>query len=128
EAVILRGNLHSLSPVIEHRLVGAAMAKFQLERLRPVGQAEKLMAQADAENRFLAAQFANGFDAIANSRGISWSVRQENAIRTVGEYLRRAGRSRNDRNPAADLDQAAENVPFHSEIDGHDMMRRRSQR
>ena len=45
-------------PLVQHRLVGAAVAELELERLRPERQAEQLMAEADAEDRLLAEQVA----------------------------------------------------------------------
>ena len=74
----------STAPVsqILHRVIRAAVAELQLERLRAAGQAEQLVAQADAEDRLLAQQAANRADRVL-------------------ERLRdRPGRSRGTRRPA----------------------------
>src|SRR5260370_25730239 len=80
------------------------------------------MAQADAEYRFLAAQVANRLDPVADHCGISGDVGEEDAVRTMGEYLLGGRRSRDHRDATAYLYQAAEDVPFHAEIDRHDMV------
>ena len=59
EAVVLRGDLDRAGLQVLHRLVRAAVAELELERLRAAGQAEQLVAQADAEDRLLAQQAAD---------------------------------------------------------------------
>src|SRR5665811_1428008 len=50
EAVIVRGDLHASGELIAHRMVGAAMSEFELVGLAAEGEAEQLVAQADAED------------------------------------------------------------------------------
>ena len=51
EAVIVRRDLHLVGELVQHRVIGAAMAELQLVGLAAKREAENLMAQADAENR-----------------------------------------------------------------------------
>ena len=66
EAMVLRGDLDLLGALIEHGLIGAAVAEFQLVRLASQGLPEDLMAQADAEDRWwiLPDQLGHGMDGI----------------------------------------------------------------
>ena len=54
EAMIVAGNLYSAAFGNLHRLVAAAVAKFELVGLRAQRQTQNLMSQADAKNGFLA--------------------------------------------------------------------------
>ena len=66
EAVVLRGDFHSGSALIEDGLVGPAMAELQFESLTSECQAQELMPQADAEDRrrILARQIGNGLNGV----------------------------------------------------------------
>ena len=72
EAVVLRGDLDLAGPLVQHRLVGAAVAELQLEGLRPQRQAEQLVAQADAEDRVPSdwprSRSADGVDGVVEQR------------------------------------------------------------
>ena len=59
EAVIVRSDLDALGELVAHRMVRAAMAELQLVGLAAAGKAEQLVAQADAEDGFLADQLAD---------------------------------------------------------------------
>ena len=50
EAVVLRGDLDLAGPQVLDRVVGAAVAELQLVGLAPAGEAEDLVAEADAED------------------------------------------------------------------------------
>ena len=67
--MVLRGDLDPACFAVEHRLIGAAVAELEFERLATQGQAEELMAQANAEHRFLADQLANGLDGVLTGSG-----------------------------------------------------------
>ena len=89
EAVVLRGDLHAAGLLVQHRLVRPAVAELELEGLRPAGQREQLMAQADAEDRLLAQQAADRLAgrsrAARDRRGRSRGTRR----RASGPALRR---------------------------------------
>ena len=53
KTVILRGNFDLPGGVIDHRLVGTAVAEFELECFASTGQSQQLMPETDAEDRDL---------------------------------------------------------------------------
>ena len=59
EPVIVRGDLDPLRDLVQHRMIGAAVAELQLVGLAAERQAEKLMPQADAEDRNLSHELAD---------------------------------------------------------------------
>ena len=100
------------------------MAELQLEGLRAQRQAEQLMAQADAEDRLLADQVADGVDGVVQGGRVAGAVGQEDAVGVVRQHLLGRRRAGHDRHLAADLHQAAQDVPLHAEIEGDDVVRR----
>src|SRR3954454_6988780 len=62
EPVVLRGDLDPPGLEVLDRVVGAAVAERELERLQPDGPAQQLVAEADAERRALADQAAQRRD------------------------------------------------------------------
>ena len=56
KAVVLRRDLDLARRQVHDRLVAAVMAELELVGLAAEGEAQKLLAQADAEDRFLAEQ------------------------------------------------------------------------
>src|SRR5258708_5179056 len=50
EAVVVRGDFDASGGLVEDGMVAAAMSEFQFEGLAAEGEAEDLLAQADAEN------------------------------------------------------------------------------
>ena len=89
EAVVLRGDFDRARFEILHRLIRAAMAELELERLRAAGQAEQLVAQADAEDRLLAQQAADRADRVVERLRIAGAVREEHAVRVDAPARRR---------------------------------------
>ena len=75
EAVIVRGDFDALRKLVEHRMIGAAMSELQLVGLAAAGEAENLVAEADAEDRVLADELADvvdlGVRAVRGRRGRS---------------------------------------------------------
>ncbi len=97
EAVVLRRDLDRARLQILHRMIRAAVAELELERLRAAGQAEQLMAQADAEDRLLAQQAADRVDRVFERLRIAGAVGEEHAVGLLGQHLlgrRRAGQNR----------------------------------
>lgn len=89
EAVILRGNFDLACAAIEDRMIGATMAKLQLERLRTQGQTQELMAQTDAEDWLLADQLTQGADCVGQRLRIAGAVGNENPGRIMAENVAR---------------------------------------
>ena len=125
KAVILRGDLDPVGQIIEDRLIRSTMAELELEGLAAQGNPQKLMAQADAENRGLADQAVDGVVGIGQRFRIAGSVGQEHPIGFMGQHLLGRGIARKHRHPAAELGQAAQDVPLHPEIESDNVVFRR---
>ena len=128
EAVVLGGDLDLAGPLVAHRVIGAAVAELELEGLAAEGLAQELVAQADAEDRDPASSAAvrirrpqGSRSASSQGAGVARAVGEEDAVGLVVEdRLGRHGAG-DDRHPAADLDQVAEDVPLHAEVERHDV-------
>ena len=76
------------------------------------------MAQADAEDRLLAQEAANGGDCIFQWLGVAGAVREEHAVGLLCEhFVGRRGAGHN-RHAATLVDQVARDVPLHAEVEG----------
>src|SRR6266446_2568095 len=80
EAMILGSDLDTSAAEIEYWMVRAMMAEIELVGLPAQRQAEDLMAKADAKNRLLADQAANGFVSIWQSSRVGRPIRQKDAV------------------------------------------------
>src|SRR3990170_4495913 len=74
--VVLRGDVDAAGQEVLHRVVGATVAELQLERLRPEGAAQELVAEADAEHRLLADQRLRGGDGVVQERRVAGAGRE----------------------------------------------------
>src|SRR2546430_5473456 len=76
EAVVLAGNQHLSGILVEHRMVGAMVAEFHLQRLPAHCQAEKLVTKADPERRYADVEkLADRADRVIAGLGIARPVR-----------------------------------------------------
>ncbi len=92
EPMVLGGDHDLAREQIFHRLVGPAMAKFQLEGSASEGQAQELVTQADSNARLFPDERSDRLDGIRDALWISGAVRQEDSIGLMGEDgLSRAG-------------------------------------
>ena len=112
EAVIVRGDFDALRELVDHRMIGAAMAEFQLVSLAAEREPENLMAEADAEDRRLADQPPHVVDLRVQRLGIAGAVREKHAIglqreNVFGGSERRAPQSRCSRNARAGAECSA---------------------
>ena len=80
------------------------------------------MAQANAEQRFFPDELADGADGVAERLRIAGAVGQEDAVRLVRQHLFRRRGAGHHRHLAADLHQAARDVPFHAVVQRHHVM------
>ena len=127
EAVVLGGDLDLARSLVADRLVGAAVAELELERLAAEGLAQELVAQADAEDRDTARLGGRpdqglerliGFEQRAGSPGPLERKMPSGWCSRIASAGMRAG---HDRHAAADLDQVPRDVPLHAEIERHDV-------
>ncbi len=119
KTVVLGGDLHPPGGLVLHRLVGPAMAELELEGLRPSGQREKLVAQADAENRFLAQQIADCLLGVDDRLGVARTVGEKHPVRSLRQHLLGAGRAGQNRHPATHVEQMPGDVPLEAEVQRH---------
>ena len=87
EAVVLRRDLDPPRPQVLDRVVGAAVAEGQLVGLQADRLAEQLVAEADAPDRALADQLADGVDDVAQRRRVARAVGQEERVGVGGQQL-----------------------------------------
>jgi len=121
KAVVLAGDFHAVRVEILHRLIRAAMAEFQFVRRRADGPAEKLMAEADAEDRDLAQNTDDRFDRIIEHGRIARTVADEQAVGFKVENLLSRRVRRQDRHADAALAEVAEDVGLGAAVHGHNV-------
>ena len=83
EAVVLARHQHAARALVEHRVVGAAMAEGELEGLVPGREADELVAEADAEHRHRAQEPAHGLGLRAQWLGVAGAVREHDAVEAL---------------------------------------------
>src|SRR5579862_2624180 len=85
-----------------HRMIRAVVAEFHLHRAPAGGEAEDLVAEADAEQRQVALQeLLRRLDGVIARFGIARSVGEEDAVGLERQYLLGRGLRRNHRHAAA---------------------------
>ena len=87
EAVVLGGDLDPARLQVLDRVVRAAVAERELERLEADRAAEQLVAEADAEDGPLADQLADRADDVVERAGVAGTVGEEDRVRVTGEDL-----------------------------------------
>ena len=87
EAVVLGGHEHAPAVDVEDRVVGAAVAEAQLERLEAEGAAEQLVPEADPEHRPRLEHRAHLVDARGERGGVAGPVGEQDAVGRGGEHL-----------------------------------------
>ena len=85
----------SILPGLEvlDRVVGAAVAERQLERVEPDRAAEQLVAEADSDDAAcLPTSLADGVDDVVEGGGVAGAVGEEDEVGLAGEHRLGAGR------------------------------------
>src|SRR5438874_7171228 len=77
EAVVLDGDEHAARLHVLHRMVRAAMAEVELERVVPEREPEQLVAEADAEEGNLPEKTPDRLDLVGEHGGIAGPVRDQ---------------------------------------------------
>ena len=98
-------------------MVGAAVAEGQLVGLEADGAAEQLVAEADAEERALADQLADGVDDVVERRRVAGAVGEEDDVGVLGEHLLGRGGAGQQGQPGAVLAQLADDVELDPGVD-----------
>ena len=113
----------STAPVaqVAHRVVAAVVAEGQLVGARRRGaEAEELVAEADAEDRHLAEQRADGVDGVGDGRGVAGAVGEEDAVGLAGQHLGRRRADAGTTSTVAMPAEVAQDRGLDAEVVGHD--------
>ena len=102
-------------------MIGAAVAEFELVGLAAEGEAEELVAEADAEDGLLADELADVGDLGDEGLGIAGAVGEEDAVGVEGEDVFGGGERGDDGDAAAGVHEAAEDVVLDAVIVGDDV-------
>ena len=121
EAVVLGGDVDPAARQLLDRVVGAAVAEGELEGVEADRPAEQLVAEADAEDRLLADQLADGADDVVERGGVAGAVGEEDEVGVLGEDLRRARPAGQQRHPAAALAELADDRELDPGVDADDV-------
>ena len=122
EAMVLGGDFDLAGLEILDRLVAAAVAEFEFVGLAAIGQAEDLVAQADAEDRFFTQQFSDVFYHAFDAGRIAGAIGEKDAVWIHGQNFGGAGGGRDDLHPATPFGQQSGLVVLEAEIEGHHLV------
>lgn len=123
ETVVLAGNHHFATVQILHRVVGAVVAEGHFAGFAAEGEAEQLVSQADAEHGLAAVnQFSHRGDGVIAGLGVAGAVGEEDAVGVHTEHVLRRGLRGHHGQPAAACGEHAQDIGFHAEIVGHNVI------
>ena len=120
EAVVLRGDGDRPRREVLHRVIRSPVPELQLESGAAEGEAEKLVPEADAEDRTLRQEPLDRRNRTGQGGGIPRAVREEHAVGVVSEYGRRRRRRRKHLHAATGRVQEPHDVALHAEVDRGD--------
>ena len=78
--MVFRGDEDAVGRIFFDRLVGAAVAELEADDFGAEGQAEDLVAQADAEYRLFTDQALAGLYRVVERTRVAGAVGEENAV------------------------------------------------
>ncbi len=87
EAVVLRGDRDVPGREVLDRVVGAAVAERELERLQPGRAGQQLVAEADAEHRLAHQQRADRLDDVVERRRVAGAGHEEEPVGVARQQL-----------------------------------------
>jgi hypothetical protein len=124
EAVVHGDDLDLAGRMILDRMVGAVVALMHLLCLCTEGEAQHLVAEADAEDRDVGLdQLLDDWHGIfAGSRRVARAVRQKDAIRLHGKYIFGARRRRHHRDLAVETGKKAQDIALDAVIEADDVI------
>src|SRR5580704_6686179 len=123
EAVILRCDLDAAGREVLNRMVATSVTERQLRRASTESEGEQLVPKADAKNRqFRGEQIADHGNCIGAGRGgIAGTIGQNYPIRAQGKNRRGARARWHDRDAAAELGEAPQDVALDTVVDTDDV-------
>ncbi|MPM56949.1 hypothetical protein SDC9_103766 [bioreactor metagenome] len=116
--MVLRGDFDFAGQQVLDRVVAAVVPELQPSALRAGGDSEQLVAEADAEQRNLADQFADVFNRVAHGGGVGGAVRQEQHLRLQRQRVFGGRGRREDGDAHVVRRQPAQDVVLDSEVEG----------
>jgi hypothetical protein len=119
--MILTCDFHAARQKIAYRLVCAAVAELQFPRRGTECKREQLVAEANAEGRNLACDFAKRPDDRFNDRRVAGAIRDEETVGPQGANFGRGCGVRQEVNVAIAFDEVAVDVPLRAAIDRDDL-------
>src|SRR5581483_2422546 len=120
KAMVLRGNLDFAGFKIFDRLIGAAMAKFELEGFAAKSLAEDLVAETNAEYGDAGlSQFVHGLDGVIQDGWISGAIGEKHSGGLAPKRLCRGRGGGQNAHSEALLAQPAQDVVLHPVIVRH---------
>src|SRR5690349_8966547 len=129
EPVILARDDDLPGVLVEHRMIGAVMAEFHLQRLRTRCKTQQLMAKAYAERRLTGIdELADRAYRVVTRFGIARTVRQEDAVGTQCEGIGRGRSCRHDSERAAALREEPQDVVLRAVVVSDDAKARVTRR
>src|SRR5690606_35647513 len=121
EAVVLRGDVDAPARQVLDRVVGAAMAEGELERLQPERPGEQLVAEADPDHRALPEQLAYGRDDVVERGRVAGPVGEEDQVRIALEHVGGRARAGQQREPGATGVQPLHDRALDTGVDHYDV-------
>src|SRR5712692_741523 len=125
EAVVLRGDLDAPRLEVLHRVIGAVMAELELVGAAPEGQAQDLVAEADAEDGQLADEPLHRLDEIRHRFGVPRAVGEKEPVGLPLAHGRGRRMGRHDVDLAAEGGQLPKDIPLDPGVVGDDSEARR---
>ena len=119
--VVLGRDLDAARIQIPDRMVAAPVAELELVGLRPVGQGQDLVAQADPEDRDLSQEGPDGADGLRHILGIAGAVGEEDPVRPETPDLLCRRVPGHDGHLTAPAQERAHDVLLHAAVDRDDM-------
>src|SRR5213593_534457 len=118
EAMVLRSDLDAPGEEVLHWMIGAMVAELELVGVAAEGQAENLVAEADAEERRLADEPAHRLHEIGHRFGIAGAVREEDPVRLPLEHGGGGSARGHHFHLAAERGELAQDIPLDPGVEG----------
>ena len=120
EVVVVRGDLDLAGRECLHRMVAAVVSELELVGLAAEGEADELMAEADAEDGDFAHHAANVVLRVGHRLGIAGAVGEKHAVRLHRQHIFGAGGRGNHGDAARLAHQATQDVLLDAVVVGDD--------
>ena len=121
EVVIVRGDLDFAGVVALYGMIAAVVAEFKLVGFAAEGEADELVAEADAEDGRAAGELADAFPRVGDGLGVAGAVREEDAVGLESEHIFGRGLCGDDGHAAAFVGEHAQDIFLDAVVVGDDV-------